>query len=116
VEGDSRLLDKGAKYERLVSNQSIGIKKPKIPGDSRPGFCRDRLAHILPHKILPGTGPPCGFWRTVIACESGANLTRALHDEQQTLNMVFFMVSTLMTTVKPASLLAFNGLFTIEWE
>jgi len=30
--------------------------------------------------------------------------------------MVFFMVSTLMTTGKPAPLLAFRRLFTIEWE
>jgi hypothetical protein len=30
--------------------------------------------------------------------------------------MVFFMVSMLVTTRKPAPLLAFRGLFTIEWE
>jgi len=30
--------------------------------------------------------------------------------------MVFFMVSTLVTTEKPTPILAFRGLFTIEWE
>jgi len=32
------------------------------------------------------------------------------------LNMVFFMVSTLEATAKPAPILDFCGLFTIEWE
>jgi len=35
---------------------------------------------------------------------------------EKILIMVFFMVSTSMTTGKPAPVLAFRGLFTIEWE
>lgn len=35
---------------------------------------------------------------------------------QQFLIMVFFVVSTLVTTVKASSTLTFRGLFTIEWE
>ena len=35
---------------------------------------------------------------------------------QQFLIMVFFMVLTLVTTEKPAPILDFSGLFTIEWE
>jgi hypothetical protein len=34
----------------------------------------------------------------------------------RTNKMVFFMVSILLITGKPAPLLEFRGLFTIEWE
>ena len=53
--------------------------------------------------------PVCAGITVQFAPESVSSLDR------NTQNMVFFMVSALMTIVKPASLLAFQGLLIIEW-
>jgi len=60
----------------------------------------------------------CGGTAKVIACIEDPVVIETIlaHIEAQALNMVFFMVLTLMTTGKPAPILDYFRLFTIEWS
>lgn len=54
---------------------------------------------------------PGRSFRVLCGSVQSANFSSILKDF---LNMVFFMVSTIIATVKPLLLLAFTGLFAIE--
>ena len=71
------------------------------------------------YRVKVKASGPIGEIRTVLdlcGLESTVNCPTFYSINNKLLIMVFFMVSTLVTTGKPAPIVDCCGLFTIEWE